>query len=75
MSFQIYETKLANHKIFSDLKNLLGDESNFKLRNLIELKDDVLYIWNCTENCLFCLNVKHLEENEEETPYQVCANN
>ncbi|XP_041971926.1 nucleoporin 88 [Aricia agestis] len=70
MSCVLYETKLANHQIFLDIKNSLSEETNYKLRNLIELKDEILYVWNSVESCLFCLNVKHLDENEAETPYQ-----
>ncbi|CAH2266268.1 jg17825 [Pararge aegeria aegeria] len=69
MDFRLYETKLARHKIFKDIKESL-DDCDSKLRNLFEIKDDVLYIWNSVENCLFSVNLKRLEENDEETPYQ-----
>lgn len=71
MDSRLYETKLPNHKIFNDLKDSLGENPSGKLRNLIELKDDVFYVWNCKENCLLSLNVKNLEESGDETPYQV----
>nr|XP_049698931.1 nucleoporin 88 [Helicoverpa armigera] len=70
MDSRLYETKLPNHKIFEDLKDSLDENPSGKLRNLIDLKDDVFYVWNCKENCLLCLNLKHLEENGDETPYQ-----
>lgn len=71
MDSRLYETKLANHKIFKDLKDSLDGNSSGKLRNLLELRDDVLYVWNSRENCLMTINLKHLEENGDETPYQV----
>ncbi|XP_050666728.1 nucleoporin 88 [Leptidea sinapis] len=69
MDSRLYETKLANHKIFKDLKDSLSKKSDAKLSNLIELRDEVLYAWNSNENCLFCVNLKHLEEHDD-TPYQ-----
>lgn len=71
MDSRLYETKLVNHKMFKDIKNSFGEYSGINLRNLIELHDDVLYVWNSIENCLFCVNVKHLEEHNDETQYQV----
>lgn len=71
MDSRLYEIKLPNHKIFQDLEGNLSDNLSGKLRNLIELKDDVFYAWNPKENCLLCLNLKRLEEIGDETPYQV----
>lgn len=74
MESRLYETKLANHKIFKALQDGLSENPTGKLRNLLVLKDDVFYVWSPIENCLLCLNIKHLEEHGEETPYQViCA--
>ncbi|KAL0867495.1 hypothetical protein ABMA27_008279 [Loxostege sticticalis] len=70
MDSRLYETKLANHKIFKDLKNGLSENPSGKLRNLIELRDDVLYVWSPVENCVLCLNIKYLEEHGDDTPYQ-----
>lgn len=71
MDSRLYESKLPNHKIFKDLKECMSENPSGKLRNLIELKDDVFYVWNTKENCLLSLNLKHLEEHGDETPYQV----
>ncbi|OWR47782.1 hypothetical protein KGM_212780 [Danaus plexippus plexippus] len=71
MDFQLFETKLAKHKIFQDMKESLKNNFDNKLRNLLELKDDVLFAWNSVENCLYSVNLKRLEEDQEETPYQV----
>ncbi|XP_026740198.1 nuclear pore complex protein Nup88 [Trichoplusia ni] len=70
MDTRLYETKLPNHKIFTDLNDSFSENPSGKLRNLIELKDDVFYIWSPNENCLLCLNLKQLEEHGDETPYQ-----
>ncbi|KAJ8711495.1 hypothetical protein PYW07_008737 [Mythimna separata] len=70
MDSRLYETKLPNHKIFKELKDSLSENPSGKLRNLVELKDDVFYVWNSKENCLLSLNLKHLEESGDETPYQ-----
>ncbi|CAK1541443.1 unnamed protein product [Leptosia nina] len=70
MDNHLFQTKLANHKIFKDIKQSLCDSPETKLRNLMELQDDVLYVWNSVENCLFCVNLKHLEEHGDETQYQ-----
>lgn len=71
MDSRLYDTKLATHKIIKDLKESLKENDNEKLRNLFVLQDDVLYAWNSLENCFFCINLKRLEEHDEETPYQV----
>lgn len=71
MDSRLYEQKLAGHRIFKDLKDSLKENPSGKLRNLLELKDDVLYVWNPEENSLWCLNLKQLEEHGDETPYQV----
>ncbi|XP_046964293.1 nuclear pore complex protein Nup88 [Vanessa cardui] len=70
MDCRFYDTKLANHQMFKDLKESLKEDSGDKLRNLFALKDDVLYAWNSIENCLFCVNLKRLEDHDEEIPYQ-----
>ncbi|CAH0714018.1 unnamed protein product, partial [Brenthis ino] len=70
MDSRLFETKLTNHKIFKDIKEILKENSDTKLQNLFELKDDVLYVWNSVENCLFSVNLKRLEDHDEETPYQ-----
>ncbi|XP_047538041.1 nuclear pore complex protein Nup88 isoform X1 [Vanessa atalanta] len=70
MDCRLYDTKLANHQLFKDLKESLKEDSGDKLRNLFALKDDVLYAWNSIENCLFCINLKRLEDHDEEIPYQ-----
>ncbi|XP_073948674.1 nuclear pore complex protein Nup88 [Choristoneura fumiferana] len=70
MVSRTYEMKLSNHKIFKDLSASLKENPTGKLRNLLEFRDDVLYVWNSIENCLTSLNLKHLEENDDETPYQ-----
>ncbi|CAH2094144.1 unnamed protein product [Euphydryas editha] len=74
MDNRLYDTKLANHKIFKDLKESLKENDGDKLRNLFVLKDDVLYVWNSLENCFFCINLKRLEEHDDETPYQIEGN-
>ncbi|XP_045486965.1 nucleoporin 88 [Pieris rapae] len=70
MDTRLYETKLAHHKLFKDLKDTFSEYSGAKLRNLIELQDDVLYVWNPIENCLFCVNLKYLEEHGDAKQYQ-----
>ncbi|XP_068623839.1 nucleoporin 88 [Battus philenor] len=70
MDTKLYDTILVKHNIFKDIKESLLESTNGKLYNLMELKDDVLYIWNSVENCLFCVNINHLEEHPDETPYQ-----
>lgn len=69
MDFRLYETKLAHHKIFKDISESLNG-SDSKLRNLFAYRDDVLYVWNSVENCLFSVNLKRLDEDPN-TPYQV----
>lgn len=71
MDNRLFETKLVNHKIFKDIKESLKDDNDKKSRNWFEIKDDVLYVWNSLENCLFSVNLKRLDEHDEETPYQV----
>ncbi|XP_052751836.1 nucleoporin 88 [Galleria mellonella] len=70
MDSRLYETKLANHKIFHEIKDGLKEIPNGMLCNLLELKDDVLYAWNAAKNCLLCVNLKQLEEHGDETQYQ-----
>ncbi|XP_059053230.1 nucleoporin 88 [Achroia grisella] len=70
MDSRLYETKLANHAIFRDIKDSLKEIPSGKLCNLLLLRDDVLYVWSATENCILCLNLKQLEERGDETQYQ-----
>lgn len=76
MQSRLYEDKLTNHKLFIDIKKSFSENSSDKLCNLMELKDEVLYVWNFSENCLCSVNLKHLDENDEDIPYQVstCLN-
>ncbi|KAG7303657.1 hypothetical protein JYU34_012207 [Plutella xylostella] len=69
MNSSVIDSKLASHKVFKDLKDSFDDSSD-KLCNLIELKDDVLYIWNPVENCLLSVNLKYVEEHDDNTTYQ-----
>lgn len=71
MDSRLYEIKLANHKIFKDIKESLPEKFSGKLKNLLELRDDVLYLWSSIENCLLSLNLQHFEKNGYETTYQV----
>lgn len=71
MDSRLYEIKLASHKLFKDLQENLSENYSGKLLSLLELKVDVLYVWNSLENCLVSLNLKRLEETGDETPYQV----
>ncbi|XP_026314573.1 nuclear pore complex protein Nup88 isoform X2 [Hyposmocoma kahamanoa] len=70
MDPRLYEAKLINHNIFKELQGSLEDNPSGKLRNLIDLRDDVFYVWNSVENCLLSLNLKRLEERDGDTPYQ-----
>ncbi|XP_072934674.1 nucleoporin 88 [Epargyreus clarus] len=70
MDSRLYEAKLGEHKMFKDLKDSLQEDSGAKLRNLTVLKDDVFYVWNSIENCVFSVNVQHLDDHNENTPYQ-----
>lgn len=71
MDPRLYEAKLTNHNIFKELQGSLEDNPSGKLRNLMDLKDDVFYVWNSVDNCLLSLNLKRLEESDDDTPYQV----
>lgn len=71
MEGNLFSAKLVKHKIFDSFKKK-PVSSGGNLKNLTEFKDDVLFVWNQEENCLLSLNLKTLQDNDEEQPYQVC---
>lgn len=68
----MFDTKLENHRMFKELTDCVKENTSGNLKNLLDFKDDVLYVWNASENCLFTLNLKYLEEHGENAKHQVC---
>lgn len=62
---------LNEHKMFELIRKGLP-EGITKTQNIIDCKDDVLFVWNSAENCILTLNIKTYEI-EENVEYQVCT--
>ncbi|XP_063833367.1 nuclear pore complex protein Nup88-like [Ostrinia nubilalis] len=70
-SNRLYESKLADDETFKAFREGLAENPSGKLRNLIELKDDVVFFWSPVECCFLCLNLNQFDEFEVlDTPYQ-----
>lgn len=62
---------LNKHHLFQELKN--GLSGNIKdTRNILEIRDNVLYVWNANDSCVMTLNVAASRGKEDEDVlYQV----
>ncbi|XP_076245766.1 nuclear pore complex protein Nup88 [Calliopsis andreniformis] len=62
--------RLNENSLFRELKNNLP--KNIKdTRNILEIRDNVLYVWNAKDFCVVTLNLAVASgKNEEDTPYQ-----
>ncbi|XP_077286463.1 nuclear pore complex protein Nup88 [Arctopsyche grandis] len=54
---------LEQHKIFKAFEDSLV-ENSLKTQNIIDCRDDILYLWHSSEACLLTLNIKTLEIDE-----------
>lgn len=54
---------LEEHKIFNVFKEGISDNSN-KTQNIVDCRDDILYMWHAPETCILTLNIKSLELDE-----------
>lgn len=61
---------LNKHRLFLELKNSLS--GNIKdTRNILEIRDNVLYVWNANDSCVMTLNVAASREKDGDVLYQV----
>lgn len=61
---------LNKHNLFLELKN--GLSGNIKdTRNILEIRDNVLYVWNANDSCVMTLNVAASREKDGDILYQV----
>lgn len=60
--------KLNDHELFKLLKNDMP-KSDKETRNIIEIRDDILYAWNTDKCCLFVLILG--DNFNPSAPYQV----
>ncbi|XP_012345502.1 nuclear pore complex protein Nup88-like [Apis florea] len=60
---------LNKHRLFLELKNSLS--GNIKdTRNILEIRDNVLYVWNANDSCVMTLNVAASREKDGDVLYQ-----
>ncbi|XP_069683865.1 nuclear pore complex protein Nup88 isoform X2 [Periplaneta americana] len=57
---------LSERKLFKIVRENLT-KLNPKTRNIIECKEDVLFVWNSKDNCLLTLNVKTAKEDHADS--------
>lgn len=61
---------LNKHRLFLELKN--GLSGNIKdTRNILEIRDNVLYVWNANDSCVMTLNVAASRGKDGDVLYQV----
>ncbi|XP_071057131.1 nuclear pore complex protein Nup88 [Onthophagus taurus] len=58
--------QLNRHDIFKNLRETLP-KNIATTKNVLVVKEDVLYTWDFQDNCLLTLNIKALRENDPET--------
>ncbi|XP_049793128.1 nuclear pore complex protein Nup88 [Schistocerca nitens] len=58
---------LSNHYLFITLREHLK-KVNCKTQNILECKDDMLYVWNPEESCVLTLNLKLCRDEEPDRP-------
>ncbi|KAL7307668.1 hypothetical protein TKK_0000351 [Trichogramma kaykai] len=61
---------LNDLKLFKDLKADLPKFSK-ETKNILEIRDDVLFVWNADKCCILTLNVTAVRSKKEDVPYQV----
>ena len=59
-----------NHKIFELVRKCLPEEKN-QTQNLVDCKDDVLFVWNAKDNCIVSLNWRVAKIKDTTINYQV----
>lgn len=63
--------ELNTHKLFKELKSSFS-KSEKESRNILEVRDDILYVWNADKCCVFTLNVAAIRsQRSTDIPYQV----
>jgi hypothetical protein len=61
---------LNDKKLFKDLKNSLPKITK-DTENILEIRDDILYVWNAEKCCIHTLNITEVRAKNEDVPYQV----
>lgn len=65
---------LSERKLFQILREHLPNV-NPKTRNIIECKEDILFVWNSKDTCLLTVNVKTSKDGSVDIPtHQVRKN-
>lgn len=63
--------RLNENRLFQELKNNLSKHIK-DTRNILEIRDNVLYVWNAKDFCVMTLNVAATRaKSGEDVPYQV----
>lgn len=63
--------RLNEQKIFRNIRESLP-KGIVKTQNLLTVRDDVLFVWNCQDSCILTLNVKAAKSREgDSVSYQV----
>ena len=61
---------LNEERLFLDLMDSLPKDIK-DTRNVLEIRDNVLYVWNAKEYCVMTLNVTATRGENKDVPYQV----
>ena len=61
---------LNEKKLFKDLKSSLPKIAK-ETRNILEIRDDILYVWHAEKCCILTLNVVAVRGKNEDVFYQV----
>ena len=62
--------RLNEERLFLDLMDSLPKDIK-DTRNILEIRDNVLYVWNAKEYCVMTLNVTATRGGNGDVPYQV----
>ncbi|KAL6267773.1 hypothetical protein P5V15_000842 [Pogonomyrmex californicus] len=66
--------RLNEKRLFKDIKASLSAGTK-ETRNVLEIRDNVLYVWNADKCCVLTFNVAAIRGKiDEDIPYQVREN-
>lgn len=64
---------LNDHKLFKELCSSLPKDLGKNTRNILEIRENILYVWHAEKSCILTLDVNATRNNTEDAVYQVSS--